>query len=295
MQTLPDFVAPMLATLGDPFDSADHVFELKWDGFRGLVFADDSLRISSRNQQDLLARFPDLTFLEALPPGTLLDGEIVAIVDGKPDFQALGHGTPGRTLHYVAFDLLYEGGRSLMERPLIERRERLELVVAEAGVAELIFSDGVVGAGRALFEQLEQQDVEGMVAKRLDSPYLPGKRSEDWVKAKVRRMAHCLILGYVVDGRHLKSVVVAMDDGGVLRSVGRVGSGLDEARRRELQGLCNARARDEPLVEVPEADSWSEEAVWIEPGLYCTVSFSERTNTGNLRAPVFHGLIVDEE
>ena len=293
MTGLPDFVPPMLASIGPPFDSDDHVFEMKWDGFRGLAFAEGGgLRLLSRNRQDLLARFPELGYLAGLPSGTLLDGEIVALVDGRPDFQALGRGgskLPNRTLHYVAFDLLYEEGAPLLDLPLVERRERLEALVAGCGLEPLVFSDGVVGSGTAFFAELEKRGVEGMVAKRLDSRYVPGKRTDDWVKVKVRRMAHCLILGYVRDGRHLKSVAVAMEDEGVLRYVGRVGSGLDETLRNRLQELCDARTRDEPLVPCPER------AVWIEPGLYCTVSFSERTSTGNLRAPVFHDLIVDEE
>ena len=149
---------------------------------------------------------------------------------------------------------------------------------------------GVVGHGRIdYFAELERLGVEGMVAKRLDSRYLPGQRTDDWTKVKVRRHVHCLVLGYQADSDGLKSLVVATEDDGELRCVGKVGSGLDEVLRAELLAWFEGRHADVPLVDPGDID-----AQWLEPGLYCVVAYSERTRSGHLRAPVFVRLVADE-
>jgi DNA ligase D-like protein (predicted ligase) len=299
---LPAFVAPMLATLiEEPFDSERHLFEIKWDGIRALAFVEGpgDVRVLSRNRQDLKPAYPELACLAGLPAGTLLDGELVVLVDGRPDFsrslervqvrggaraQALARTSPAA---YVVFDLLYLAGRSQMGRRLTERRAALQELLASAQEPRLSFSDGVVGPGRKFFEEARERRLEGVVAKELDGSYLAGKRTRSWCKIKTTRTAPCAILGYVPDERgELASLVVAMEEGGELRCVGRVGSGLSDALRTRLLALCRAHPRSTPFVAAPEG------ALWVEPGLYCTVSFLERTTNG-LRAPVFVELIEE--
>lgn len=296
---LPEFIAPMLATLvEEPFDSERHLFEIKWDGIRALSFvAGGAVRVRSRNRQDLGPAHPELEGLARLPEGTLLDGELVVLVDDRPSFsaalermqakgklrvQALARRMPAR---YVVFDLLYLGGEPLLARPLSERRERLRALLEEAGDPSLVFSDGVVGPGRDFFEEVRARGLEGLVAKELDGAYLPGKRTRSWIKVKTTRTVPCAILGYVPDARgDLTSLIVALEEGGRLVSVGRVGSGLTDALRARLLELCRARPRPAPFV------ACREKGAWVEPGLYCLVSFLERTANG-LRAPVFVELL----
>jgi DNA ligase D-like protein (predicted ligase) len=299
--TLPEFVAPMLATLvGEAFDSDRHLFEIKWDGIRALTFVEGgAVRALSRNRQLLTPAFPELAPLARLPSGSVLDGELVVLEHDRPDFarvlermqgkgklrvEALARSLPAQ---YVAFDLLYEHGTSLLARPLVERRARLADLLAGLAEPRLIFSDGTVGPGRALFEQARTRGLEGLVAKELEGAYLPGKRTRSWVKVKTTRTVPCAILGYVPDERgELTSLLVALEENGRLVSVGRVGSGLTQALRERLLALCRARARSEPFVPC------AEEGRWVEPGLYCAVSFLERTRNG-LRAPVFVELLEE--
>ncbi len=296
---LPEFVAPMLATLVDEaFDSEQHLFEIKWDGIRALTFAEGGgYRALTRNRQDLKPSYPELAPLARLPEGTLLDGELVVLSDGRPNFsrslermqakaklrvETLARTSPAQ---YVVFDLLYLRGESLLARPLSERRARLQELLGTLSEPRIVFSDGVTGPGRAFFEQVRARALEGLVAKELDGAYLPGKRTRSWLKVKTTQTVPCAILGYVADERgDLTSLIVALEQDGSLVSVGRVGSGLTDELRARLLELCRTRRRTTPFVPCKE------QGAWIEPGLFCTVSYLERTTNG-LRAPVFVELL----
>ena len=288
----------MLAKPGPPFDADDHLFEIKWDGLRALAFRDrDGIRVRGRRGADLGPRFPDLAGLEALEPGIVLDGEIVVLREGRPDFAAAMSRVHARArlrieglartspATYVVFDLLYHRFRSVMDRDLAERRRLLARLVRSRGA--LVVSDGVVGAGRRYFEETRALGFEGVVAKRLASPYRPGKRTDDWTKIKAAAKLQCAILGYVTDGGDLKSLILAAEEGGRLRCVGRVGSGLTRPMRTRILDLCRARSRATPFVPCEERGRW------VEPGLLCTVSYLERTRSGFLRGPVFLDLLAD--
>lgn len=303
MIELPRFLSPMLAVLGDaPFDSDAHLFEWKWDGFRAFVRrGPDGLTILSRRERDLRPRFPDLDFLDALPEGTILDGEIVALEDGKPNFELLlsrertragdqvDRLARSRPVLFVAFDILYADGERLTDCTLLERREALRPLVAQLGHPRALFSEGIVGPGRKLYEDAVGRELEGIVAKRTTSRYLPGKRTEDWIKIKRSQIAFCVILGFQRDGTGgLKSLVVAMEEHGTLRCVGRVGSGFTEEMRRTLLLQLEARVRAMPIVPTDL------DGIWVEPGLFCRVSYVERTKAGMLRAPVYRGQVSPE-
>lgn len=284
----------MLARVGEPFDSDEHLFEVKWDGFRAIAFVEDGgYRLVSRKRTDFVPRFPELGFLADLPEGVVLDGEIVLLTDGKPDFQGLlrrgrgGDGANVGVLVYVAFDLLYLGFEPILERPLMERREALGGIIDAAGVPQLVASQGVVGAGRAFFDEVRSHGMEGLVAKRLRGPYEPGRRSGSWTKIKIPRELLCAVIGWMEDeDGGVRSLLVATNDEDGLAYVGRVGSGLGETLRARLETELPTRERAEPLV------ACSESARWIEPGLYCRVRYMERTASGTLRAPVFVELIA---
>ena len=299
--TLPKFIAPMLAKPGRPFDSDECVFEIKWDGTRALAFIDESgYRLVNRREAVLTERYPEFAFLSDLPDGTVLDGEIVVLNNGKPNFDLLMSREQARSdvkirrmsitlpATYVVFDLLYHGFKSLMDAPLQERRENLRALVKACGQPALVFSDGVVGKGTAFFEQVSAQAMEGVVAKRLQSKYHPGQRSDAWIKIKRGETVCCAIIGFLADGKDdFRSLLLAAKDdaGDELRYVGKVGTGFDGALRKKINALLWAQLRPKPMVQCKI------KAKWIEPGLFCIVDCMEKTANGHLRAPVFRQLM----
>ena len=293
-QPLPPFVAPMLAKLGKPFDSDDYCFEIKWDGIRALTFRDaDALSIRSRNNHELGPRYPELECLQALPAGTILDGELVAFVGDRPSFSKVLSREQARDLrgvnrlvreipiHYVVFDILYSSFDQHLQEPWFQRRERLRQLLTDWPDPRIVCSDEVRGSGCAFFEQALERELEGIVAKRRNSEYLPGRRTDAWIKIKRRNVLHCLVLGYLESAdRGLKSLLVAADLEGEVRYVGRVGSGLTDSQRETLVRRLRPLHRAQSLVPCPEP------GIFVEPQIYCTVSYLEMTDAGMLRAPV---------
>jgi bifunctional non-homologous end joining protein LigD len=295
---LPEYVEPMLAQAGRPFDSPRFLFEVKWDGTRALAFIDGGgeYRLLNRRRRDIAWRYPDLAFLGGLPPGTLLDGEVVCLgPDGRPDFHALQSREQVRTTVaaqravavrpavYVVFDLLYLGFKSVMDQQCAERRARLRGLVAGAGHPRLVLSEGVVGDGVAYFERAAAQGLEGVVAKRLDSTYQPGKRTGAWVKVKRHEVVCCVVIGFVPEGDNdfASLVIAARGEAGALRCVGRVGTGFDARLRARINDYLWSHLRQKPVIVCREKGRW------VEPALYCTVRCMERTADGHLRAPAF--------
>ncbi len=299
---LPAFVSPMLARASEPFDSEHYLFELKWDGIRALVFCDrGAYRIRNRHGADITCRYPEFDGFAGLERGAVLDGEIVVLRDGKPDFSLLQSrdktASPLRqrtsasaySATFIAFDQLYTRYHSLLGEALEERRRRLQETVEALSQARLVLSEGVVGCGVRLFDEVSRQELEGVMAKRLGSRYRPGKRHATWLKIKPKRRLVCSIMGFVPasDGG-FKCLVLAAEEDGELHCVGQVTSGFTAPLRRRLSAMLCRRRRPKPLV------SCRSRARWVEPGLYCTVSYLGRTRRGNLRSPVFERLIVDE-
>jgi ATP-dependent DNA ligase len=187
----------MLARPGEPFDSPEHLFEIKWDGTRVLAFVEKGdYRLVNRHRADVTDRYPKFGFLNDLPAGIVLDGEVVVLRQGKPDFRLLLCRNQARAslkiqslartfpATYVVFDLIYDRFESLLALRLWARRQRLEAVVWACANPRLVFSEGIVGSGRAFFEAVCREGLEGVVAKRLDGRYRPGRR--DWIKIKPR-------------------------------------------------------------------------------------------------------------
>jgi ATP-dependent DNA ligase len=190
-------LAPMLAVSSAPFDSPEYSFEVKWDGVRALAaVTDSSWRLWGRELADYTSRYPELSVLRSLPDGTLVDGELVALRGGIPDLGLLlrrhqladgwkvRHAWRWCPVRYVLFDLLYHQGRCLLHEPLDRRRALLAEVCQTLAAPEVLFSEGVVGTGRALFAAVVAQGQEGIVAKHQGSTYRPGKRNPAWRKIK---------------------------------------------------------------------------------------------------------------
>jgi DNA ligase D-like protein (predicted ligase) len=303
LRELPAFIPPMLAKAGTPFDSDRHLFEIKWDGTRALAFIDRrGHQLLNRRRVDMTDRYPEFDLLSKLPMGTVLDGEIVVLRGGKPDFNALQKREHARSKRkitmvsksapatFIAFDLLVDEYEVMIERPLTERRERLRDIVDDRDHPRLIMSEGVVGSGASYFAEACKLGLEGVVAKRLDGPYLPGKRSDCWIKIKRQESYTCAVIGFVpAESVHadFSALVIASQIEGELRCVGRVGTGFDAKLRQRINDYLWSHLREQPVVPCRE------KARWVEPGLCCTVRCMERTKGGQLRAPVFGELYAD--
>ena len=300
--SLPGQIEPMLAqAVTEPFDSADHLFEIKWDGMRCIAFVEpDRLRLQSRRNIEMRDRFPELSGLRGLPGGTVLDGEIVVLHQGKPSFAKLQqrmHLLDPRRIELLSrrlpatlmpFDLLYRKGQNVMAEPLQVRRERLRDVVGRLGDPHVLVPDFIVEHGRQYFAAVESHDLEGVMAKRLSSPYLPGKSSPHWLKIKVAQTTEFDIIGYVPreGAAAISALAIGIKSRGRWIYKGKVGSGFTELMRAQFY---EALSRAPKLEHPPGAGPGG--VAWRTTGLTCRVRFFEQTISGKPRAPVFKGLV----
>ncbi|HET9743008.1 MAG TPA: non-homologous end-joining DNA ligase [Terriglobales bacterium] len=318
---MPRTIQPMLATLVDqPFDGDEWLFEIKWDGYRSIIFFGESekrsLRLMSRNQNDQTADFPEL---QAIASGLrcrscILDGEIVAADEnGRASFslmqQRSGLSLEGKRrtpdhrifIQYYVFDLLYLDGYSLMKVDLEERKRLLANIVRPG--ERLRLSEHFVGQGKALLEAARQQHLEGVVAKRRNGCYIQ-KRSREWLKIKITQRQECVIGGYT-DPRgsreHFGSLVLGLyDKQGRLIPVGQAGSGFTHASHANMWNLLEARAtKTNPFA--GKVDS-PRKTHWVKPDLVAEIKFTEWTHESDskggglkMRAPVFEGLRKDKD
>lgn len=294
-------LSPMLAgTARAPFSDDDWLFEIKWDGYRCLAYLkDDQVYLDSRNGKPLLPQFPSLSSMsQALRRNeALLDGEIVAVRAGKVDFSYLRTGPA--SVVFVAFDLLWADGESLLEAPLEERKDALSRSMEWGG--PVIQSTAVDSEGEALFRWAKEQDMEGIMAKRRGSLYLPGQRTKDWLKVKNLRESAFWVVGYLPSpGRRLGSLVVAEKIPEGFRLVGRVSSGLNREYEERLLRVLRPLGREDPVARAFAAASplptkaETKKVVWVEPFFGVQVDYTEMTPDGHLRHPVFRDLAANE-
>jgi len=306
---LRDPVEPMLAQSADkPPESEDYLYEVKWDGIRAMVALDEGeVRIRTRNQLDITSRFPELLVPDKAfrAASALFDAEIVCLDDeGKPVFQNVIHrmqqtgkgaversGARYPAVCYV-FDCLYLDGRPIMREPLVRRRAWMEDAVRPGTPYRV---SEAVSEGMQLFEAAVNMGLEGIMAKERNSEYRPGTRSQQWLKIKKRRTMECVIIGYTKGqgGREdlFGALHLALRDGGVLRYMGKVGTGFDETTMKKIFArLTHVRQVKRPVREKPADDA---QTVWIEPGVVCEVQYSSLTKGGMLREPVFLRLRPD--
>ena len=289
---------PMLAVASEPFDSSEYLFEVKWDGVRAIACVqNDRWRLWGRELADYTDRYPELDALRRLPSGTVLDGELVVLRDGRADLSAIlrrHHLASARKIQqasrhlpvtYVLFDCLYHQGRPLFDQPLAARRAVLAELHHDMGGFPVAFSDGLIGCGRTFFEKVVQQGHEGVMGKHLDGRYVPGRRESAWRKIKPWQVTACVIIGYTRSRDGFSTLLVAAGEGKTLRYVGQLRGGFTrDVRTRLMPRLLQSRCA-EAVVPCPKR------ALWVTPRLYCEVRFLSRTAKGRLRGACFVRLI----
>jgi bifunctional non-homologous end joining protein LigD len=300
----------MLATLSRtlPRDDGHWAYEFKWDGVRALVFVEDgTVRVQGRSRRDFTAQYPEVTGIgSALAANgvhdAVLDGEIVALgAGGNPSFQRLQrrmHLVSPHDVHarmadtpvvFLAFDVLRLGGELTLELPYTERRARLERLALAGNNWQT--PPSLAGDGDTVARVSKERGLEGVVAKRLDSRYEPGRRSRHWLKIKNKQRVELLVGGWAEGGGNRRgrigALLVGYRDGDALLYAGNVGSGFTETMLKDLQARLAPLARAaSPFVKPPRGPGLH----FVEPVLTCEVEFTEWTEEHTLRHPVFKGL-----
>ena len=303
----------MLATRGDRVPGAGWVHEVKWDGMRVLVDRDaDGLRIWSRNENDVTVSFPELHRMTAVADDFLLDGEVVALGEGVPSFGALADRMHVRDaararrlaetqpVTLIVFDVLRLHGEDLTALPLSQRRRRLEELGLDpstsSGQARCWQVPPTYDDGEMLLAAAEQQHLEGIVSKRLASPYRPGQRSRDWLKFPIRPTRSFVVGGFrhETGGAHrVGAVLVGEPTPAGLVFRGRVGSGIAGRASRMLTELLTPLAVEQsPFSEaLPRPDRLG--TVWVDPQVVVDVQYLRVTTDGRLRQPAYLGVRRD--
>jgi bifunctional non-homologous end joining protein LigD len=295
---------PQLATIVKSPPSGDRwVHEIKYDGYRiGCVISKDRVRLISRNGNNWTHTFPSIAqAARKLPTGdALIDGEVAMLLpDGRTSFAALQKAAAGNAPHaslvYFVFDLLRLDGERLDRLPLEKRKERLRALVGRQPTNRIHYAEHIIGDGEELLEHAARIGLEGIISKRRDLPYCPG-RHDGWRKSKVRKRGP-FVIGGVTDPKGtrqgISALLVGYYHGPRLVYAGRVGTGFSQSFALELRQRLDALAQrqcpfDPPILKGPERL-----AHWVKPLLVCDVLFAEWTNDTRLRAPVFAGLRTD--
>jgi bifunctional non-homologous end joining protein LigD len=311
----PEPIQPMLATLTDPKDfgaETGWAFEMKWDGVRAMVYlAGGRVKLLSRTGRDDTAAYFDVVEdLRAIDATAVLDGEVVVLDSaGRPRFGLLQNrinltkpvdiqrAAKAYPAQLMLFDLLQLNGQSLLKNPYDERRELLEALAQPPPGSRIHVPPIFDGDLKAALETSGQLELEGVVAKRRDSIYQPGRRTRTWLKMKLHRTQEVIIGGWRPGkGRReggIGSLLVGVPTNDGPKYVGRVGSGLNDHQLDELQDLLEPLARKtSPLIDVPREDA--RDAHWVTPSLVGEITYGELTQPGRFRHPVWRGLRPDK-
>jgi bifunctional non-homologous end joining protein LigD len=298
---LSSFIVPMMAQLTDrpAFDDADWIFEIKWDGYRAVAeIKKGDIKLYSRNGLTFDKAYPKVfEALKSVKKNAILDGEIVVFDEkGRPSFQKLQNykSNDRYTIQYYVFDILELEGKSLTALSLIERKELLRKVIPKSDV--ILYCDHVDTEGRSLFREMKKMNLEGMIAKRKKSKYLIGKRTTDWLKIKNVQGQEAIIVGFTAPKgarSSFGSLLLAVKKRGKLVSIGNVGTGFTDKSLKELHVQLKKLIRKTSPLDVPIKEA--PDVTWVDPVLVCNIRFTEITEDGSVRHPVFQGLRVDKK
>ena len=294
-------IDPMLLYETEPFDSDEHIFELKLDGIRCIAYIEPkSVVLQNKRHKDVTDIYPELSDMKkCVKKRVILDGELVVLIDGKPNFYALQKRSlmsdefrikkkkKNDPVQFVAYDILYLDGKDLTVKPLMERKEMLNKAVTEGhglSISRYIEKNGI-----AFFELAKQEKLEGIVAKKKDGLYHIGKRTHDWVKIKVMQDEDLFVCGYQPDENgNVKDLILGYyDDNDKLQCRGKVYLGVSESDRKITGEFAKKNTVKRPWFEKYK------NAVWLKPELIGTAHFMNETENGGMRQPVWKGLRTD--
>ena len=292
-------ISPMLLNeVKEPFDDDDYIYELKLDGIRCVAYVEPkSVTLQNKRFKDVTGIYPELTDIcKCVKKRVILDGELVVLTDGKPDFYALQKrslmgdkfrislAAKNNPVQFVAYDILYFDGKALTDRPLMERKEYLSKAVTEGH--NLSLSRWIEKNGVAFFELAKKESLEGIVAKKKDGLYHIGKRTSEWIKIKVMQDEDLLVLGYQPDedGKVKDLILGYYDERGVLNCRGKVYFGVSKAEQKIIAEFAKKNT-----VKRPWFDKYKN-VVWLKPQLVGTAHFMHETESGGMRQPVWKGL-----
>lgn len=310
-QKFPSKLKPMLATLVDePFEKPGWIYEVKWDGYRAVAFINKGkVELKSRNDKSFNEKFYPITeALQAFDFNAILDGEVVVVNEkGISDFGALQNWrseADGMLLYYV-FDILWLNGKDLTQLPLTDRKKILKDLINDN--EDIKISEYFEESGISFFETAKKMDLEGIMAKRADSPYSPGDRNKDWLKIKAVKRQEMVIGGYTVNddtSKLFSSILVGVFDKKKLIYKGKVGTGFNAKTQKEMMAAFKKlEVKNPPFTQLPDVNKPSRfrpnpphaSATWLKPELVCEVSFTEMTSDGLMRHPSFQGMREDKK
>jgi bifunctional non-homologous end joining protein LigD len=298
VSTLPKRLQPMLATLTDaPFDDKNWIFEDKYDGFRMVAKIDgSSVTLYSRNGKIVSHSYIEVAkALEGVKGDAVIDGELVAIgKDGVSHFQLLQNSLRHEAkLQYVAFDLMFHDGEDLRGLLLLDRKDRLKSILPRHRL--IAFSRHRKTSGTKFFDEAERKGLEGIMAKRADSKYLSGARTDYWLKIKTSKRQEVVIAGFTAPRRTrplFGALTLALREGNNWRYIGHVGTGFSHDTLKELHGkLIKLKTPKSPFPKKVKDEAVT---TWVKPQLVAEVKFSEWTSSGEMRHPVYLGIREDK-
>ncbi len=309
---IPTGITPMLATLVNaPFDDPNWQYEVKWDGYRAFAFINKGkVDLLSRNNKVFNEKFyPIHKLLEQWKINAVLDGEILVLNEkGISNFSYLQNWrseADGELVYYV-FDLLWYEGKNLMELPLNKRQAVLANLLQDSD-DRIRMSKVFNASGIEFFDAAKRMGLEGIIAKKIDSTYTPGARSDEWLKIKAHKRQEVIIAGYTKNagtGKSFSSLILGVYDNKVLRYAGKVGTGFGDKLQKEMMAQFKPLITDQcPFDVIPDVDKLSRfrpqrlgaKPTWLKPELVCEVAFAEVTTDGVFRQASFKGLRIDKK
>ncbi|MFT4156167.1 DNA ligase D [Parafilimonas sp.] len=309
-QAFPKNLPPMLATLVDkPFDEAGWLYEVKWDGYRAIIYRQNSeAEMRSRNNKSFNEKFYAVyNALKQWKINAVLDGEIVVINDeGISNFGSLQNWrseADGALILYL-FDVLWIDGYNVMNLPLTERKQILNAIAPDAGIIRI--SESFDTGATEFFEAAKKLNLEGIIAKRANSIYLPGKHSSDWLKIKTNKRQEVIIGGFTNNegsSKLFSALLVGVNENGKLKYTGKIGTGFSDKLQQEMMQQFSPLITNKiPFTHEPDVNKPSRfrpdppkaTVTWLKPKLVCEVAYTEITSDGVMRHPSFKGMRVDK-
>lgn len=296
-------ISPMLLNeVKEPFDNEDYIYELKLDGIRCVAYVEPkSVTLQNKRFKDLTEIYPELTDIcKCVKKRVILDGELVVLTDGKPDFYAvqkrslmknsfkISLAAKKNPVQFVAYDILYFDGKDLTDEPLMERKAILSKAVKEG--YNLSVSRWIEKNGVAFFALAKKENLEGIVAKKKDGLYHIGKRTSEWIKIKVMQDEDLFILGYQPydDGTPKDLILGYYDENEVLQCRGKVFLGVSKEERAIILKFAKKNTVKRPWF------NKYKKVIWLKPLLVGTVQYMHETESGGMRQPVWKGLRDDK-